>query len=70
MSFQESDHLDGDVDMIAVFKTLLLENGKRSTADEIVFRPDPGHWMLNDLAETRRRNPRHRTCGLMARQSD
>ena len=31
LSFFESDHLDGDVDMIAVLKALLAENRKRSS---------------------------------------
>ena len=52
LSFFESDHLDGDVDMIAVLKALLAENKKRSSANQIVFRPDHGHRMLDDLAET------------------
>ena len=38
--------------MIAVLKALLAENRKRSSEDQIVFRPDHGHRMLDDLAET------------------
>ena len=43
LSFHESDHLDGDVDMIAVLKALLKENARRAPDKRIVFRPDHGH---------------------------
>src|SRR5260221_1851968 len=65
LSFFESDHLDGDVDMIAVLKALLAENRKRSAADQIVFRPDHGHRMLDDLAETKRTNPGYTAIGRL-----
>ena len=55
-SFFESDHLDGDVDMIAVLRALLAEDRSRSEAEKMVFRPDHGHRMLGDLA-TDRINP-------------
>ncbi|MGL4637919.1 MAG: mannonate dehydratase [Beijerinckiaceae bacterium] len=51
-SFHESDHLDGDFDMIAVLRVLLAENSKRSPSEKIVFRPDHGHRMLDDLRKT------------------
>src|SRR5215207_2338788 len=63
LSFFESDHLDGDVDMIAVLKALLIENRKRVRKDRIVFRPDHGHRMLDDLAETKRTNPGYTAIG-------
>jgi mannonate dehydratase len=50
-SFHESDHLDGDVDMVGVVQALLAENRRRSTEDSIVFRPDHGHRMLDDLSK-------------------
>ncbi|MFA1625430.1 mannonate dehydratase [Rhizobium mongolense] len=51
-SFHESAHLEGDVDMVAVLKELVAEDGKRSPKDEIVFRSDHGHRMLDDLNKT------------------
>ncbi len=65
LSFFEADHLDGDVDMIAVLKALLAENQRRSQADKIVFRPDHGHRMLDDLAETKRTNPGYTAIGRL-----
>jgi len=65
LSFFESDHLDGDVDMIAVLKELLAESRKRAPADRIVFRPDHGHSMLDDLAETKRTNPGYTAIGRL-----
>lgn len=49
LSFHEADHLDGDVDMVAVLRELLAEDRRRSGNDSIIFRPDHGHRMLNDL---------------------
>ena len=45
LSFFESDHLDGDVDMIAVLKALLAENRKRSAErpDRVPAGPRPSH---------------------------
>ena len=65
LSFFESDHLDGDVDMIAVLKALLTENRKRSSSHQVVFRPDHGHRMLDDLAETKRTNPGYTAIGRL-----
>ena len=65
LSFVESDHLDGDVDMIAVLKALLAENRRRVAGDKIVFRPDHGHRMLDDLNETKRTNPGYTAIGRL-----
>jgi mannonate dehydratase len=65
LSFFEADHLDGDVDMIAVLKALLAENHRRAADDKIVFRPDHGHRMLDDLAETKLTNPGYTAIGRL-----
>ena len=53
LSFTESDHLDGDVNMIEILRVLVAENGKRDDAWRIPFRPDHGHRMLDDIEKTR-----------------
>jgi mannonate dehydratase len=50
-SFYESDHLDGDVDMVGVITALMAEDRKRG-GHTIPFRPDHGHRMLDDLHKT------------------
>jgi mannonate dehydratase len=52
-SFHEADHLDGDVDMVAVLRALLRENTRRTDGNKIIMRPDHGHRMLDDLADRR-----------------
>jgi mannonate dehydratase len=52
-SFTESDHLDGDVNMIDVLRVLVVENAQRDDAWRIPFRPDHGHRMLDDIEKTR-----------------
>jgi mannonate dehydratase len=51
LSFYEASHLDGDFDMVAVLAELLREDARRAEADRIVFRPDHGHRMLDDLGK-------------------
>src|SRR2546421_171423 len=53
VSFTESDHLDGDVNMIDVLRVLIGENKKREDTWRIPFRPDHGHRMLDDIEKTR-----------------
>lgn len=50
-SFYESDHLDGDVDMVGVISALVAEDRKRG-GHKIPFRPDHGHRMMDDLHKT------------------
>lgn len=47
-SFYEADHLDGDVDMVAVIRELLTEDRRRPDGMKLPFRPDHGHKMLDD----------------------
>jgi mannonate dehydratase len=51
-SFHESDHLDGDVDMVRVVQALVRETLRRAGGNRIVFRPDHGHRMLDDLTKS------------------
>ena len=51
LSFHESAHLDGDVDMVAVLKELVAEDRRRAKGETIVFRSDHGQRMLDDLAK-------------------
>jgi mannonate dehydratase len=53
LSFHEADHLDGDVDMVAVLRALLAEDRRRDPGQEMIFRPDHGHRMLDDLKAER-----------------
>jgi mannonate dehydratase len=64
-SFYEAEHLDGDVDMVAVLRALLEEDRKRPKALGLPFRPDHGHRMLDDLSSAKRVNPGYTGIGRL-----
>ena len=57
-SFYEAGHLDSDVDIILVIQALLEEEFRRQSdpvyaeLNDIPFRPDHGHQMMDDLRKT------------------
>ena len=54
-SFYESEHLDGDTDMIRVVAALLMEETRRSKDGrvdaQIPMRPDHGHLIVDDIGK-------------------
>ena len=55
-SFHEAEHLGGDTDMVAVVRTLMMEERRRKAegrADwEMPMRPDHGHLIVDDIGKT------------------
>lgn len=66
-SFTESDHLGGDVDMVALISVLRREERRRAAAgrsDQVIpMRPDHGHLLIDD--QSKKVNPGYSCIGRL-----
>ena len=66
-SFFEADHLDGDLDLIAIAEVMLKEEKRRRNVErvdwEIPMRPDHGHLLLDDI--NKKTNPGYSMIGRL-----
>ena len=66
-AFFEDDHLEGGVDMVALIKLLMDEEGRRRAegrADHVIpMRPDHGHLLLDDI--DKQTNPGYSAIGRL-----
>ncbi len=69
LNFHEADHLEGDVDMVAVIKEILIEEKRRKNNGQfdaqIPMRPDHGHQMMDDLNSSKKTYPGYTAIGRM-----
>ncbi len=69
LNFHEADHLEGDVDMVAVIKEILIEEKRRKNNGQfdaqIPMRPDHGHQMMDDLNSNKKTYPGYTAIGRM-----
>lgn len=62
-NFYEADHLDGDTDMPAVVREIVLL--MKRTGQSIPMRPDHGHQMLDDLNNDKKTLPGYTAIGRL-----